>query len=121
MQVPKLWNAGGCSRSAWRKHIANEYQGACNIALLSYVHRDMSVPVSATKWSDILAAGLQTLMTCLISQNQGGAAVVNSKLHPNVYRSELCASLTVGVFPKAFETSLRFQFLCGRMERNLTR
>ena len=83
VQVPKLWNVGGCSRSAWRRPIANEYQGECNIALLSYVNRDTRVSVSATEWSKVLAAGLQTLLTCLLPHSQGGAAVVNSKLPPN--------------------------------------
>ena len=83
VQVPKLWNAGGCIRSAWRRPIANEYQGGCNVALLSYVHDGRSVPISSTEWSYILAMGLETLMTCLLSHNQGGAGVVNSKLHSN--------------------------------------
>ena len=82
VQVPKLWSVGGCSRSAWRRPIANEYQGNCNIALLSYVHGGTRVSVSSTEWSKVLAAGLQTLLTCLLSHNQGGAAVVNSKLPP---------------------------------------
>lgn len=83
VQVPKLWNAGGCIRSAWRRPIANEYQGGCNVALLSYVQDGRKVPISSTEWSKILATGLQTLMTCLLSHSQGGAGVVNSKLHSN--------------------------------------
>ena len=82
VQVPKMWSVGRCTRSAWRRPIADEYQGECNIALLSYVHGGtrVRVSVSAAQWSKILAAGLETLLTCLLSHNQGGAAVVNGKL-----------------------------------------
>ena len=83
VQVPKLWSVGGCSRSAWGRPIANEHQGDCNIALLSYVHGGIRVSVSTTEWSKILAAGLQTLLTCLLPHNQGGATVVNGKLPPD--------------------------------------
>ena len=83
VQVPKLWSAGECGRSAWRRPIANEHQGECNVALLSYVSRGTRVSVSASEWSKILAGGLQTLLTCLLLHSQGGATVVNSKLPPN--------------------------------------
>lgn len=63
LQVPKLWS-----------------HGHCNIALLSYVHGEEGVQLSAASWSKIFAAGLQTLMTCLASNHQGGAAVVNGIL-----------------------------------------
>ena len=83
VQVPKVWNVGGCNRSARRRPIANECQGECNVALLSYVRGGARVATCSTEWSKVLAAGLQTLLTCLLPHNQGGAAVVNSKLPPH--------------------------------------
>ena len=120
VQVPKMWSDGRCSRSAWRRPIANEYQGECNIALLSYVRRGTRISVSATEWSKIVAAGLQTLLTCLSSHNQGGAAVVNGQL-PFIPLFRIVCVTHNRVFSKANKTSQRFQFLCGRRERHLTR
>ena len=71
------------------------------------------------EWSKVFAAGLQTLMICLASNHQGGAATVNGKLHLRLRYCRKGVSLIAWASPKTTWVPQDFRYLCGRMEHRL--
>ena len=86
VQIPKFWSDGkhepGPIQRAFMcmKYAEGSRLGDCNLALLSYTHGASKVAVSASRWSDIAQYGSQVISSCLRSNRQGGAVVIDSKL-----------------------------------------